>query len=88
MSQFSFNQQTLAEMEKLRSPNHIVEQKSEDSVKNEDAISQGGMPDLNKRQAQAVDKLNIYQKGWKRMNKVLNRGPHKDTGVSLMDQQN
>ena len=35
-----------------------------------------------------MDKLNIYQKGWQRMNKVLNRGPHKDTGVSLMDQQN
>ena len=49
MSHLSFNQQMMAEMEKLRNPNQIVEQKSEDSVKNEDAISQGGMPDLNKR---------------------------------------
>lgn len=47
-------------MEKLRSPAHIVEQKSEDSVKNEDTISQGNIPDLNKRQMQAIDKLSIY----------------------------
>lgn len=61
MSQISFNQQFLQEMEKLRTPAHIVEQKSEDdSVKNEDAISQGGIPDLNNRKVQAMDKLSIY----------------------------
>ena len=60
MSQISQTQQFLQEMEKLRSPAHIVEQKSEDSVKNEDTISVGGIQDLNKRQVQAMDKLSIY----------------------------
>lgn len=59
-SQISFSQHFHQEMEKLRSPAHIVEQKSEDSVKNEDTISQGNIPDLNKRQMQAIDKLSIY----------------------------
>ena len=49
----------------------IAENESEEELnQSADSLSDRG---IKSRQARAMDKLNLYEKGWKRMNRHLNR---------------
>ena len=88
----SFNQFQNLHMEKQRTNKNIAERSSEDSADNKSIglNSDDEATGYTRKQLQAIEKLSVYQKGWKRMNRELNRTTYDDQlgfRTSLLDQQ-